>query len=192
MRIVPLPALLALLLPVAAAAAPERPALFPSRDVTVTYQVHASGTDVREATAQIAAGGAHVRIEAPQMAGAMLLDRGANSMTMVLSGLHMYSVVAGRGHMVDEFLMDPRLRFTRAGAGSVAGLPCTDWRVSSPRGEGTGCVTADGVLLRFDGQDERGRAASLLATGVRYGAIPPGSFQPPPGFSEVTLPNMGR
>ncbi len=183
---------LALLLPAAALAAPERPALFPTRDVTVSYQVHASGTDVREATAQIAAGGAHVRIEAPQMAGAMLLDRDANSMTMVLSGLHMYSVMRGRGHMVDEFLLDPRLRFTRAGGGSVAGLPCTDWRVSSPRGQGTGCVTSDGVLLRFDGQDERGRAASLLATGVHYGAIPAASFQPPSGFSEVTLPSMGR
>ena len=183
----------ALLAPLAARAAPqERPLLFPSRDVTVTYQVQSPDAPVKEATAAVAAGGSHVRIESPGMAGAMLLDRARGSMTMVLNGMHMYSVVPGRGRMVDEFLLDPRLHFARAGTATVDGLSCTRWDVSSDKGSGTGCVTADGVLLRFQGHDTRGREASLLATSVHYGPIPAASFQPPAGFQEMDIPGFGK
>ncbi len=183
---------LALAATASAHAAPARPVLFPTRDVTVAYDVHSPQANVTQATAAIAAGGAHVRIETPQLAGAMLLDRGRNTLTMVLQGMHMYSVTAGRGSMVDEFLRDPKLRFTAAGQASVAGLRCEEWDVASDRGTGRGCVTPDGVLLRFQGHDVRGREASLLATSVQYAPIPASAFQPPAGFQEMDIPGFGK
>lgn len=187
-----LAALLASALPAAhaARAAADRPLLRPSHDVTVSYDVDAPQVPVRQVVAQLAAGLRHARIDSGD-ATTLLLDPVSGQGVLMLNGLHMYSVLSGRGHSLDEYLLDPSMQFTRAGGATVAGLPCTEWHVRSPRGAGTGCVTADGVLLRFSGTDARGRAGSLVATAVHAGPLAPSLFVPPADFHQMTLPSFG-
>ena len=174
----------------AAGAAQDRPLLRPAHDVTVSYDVDAPQVPVRQVVAQIAAGLRRARIDSGD-ATTLLLDPVSGQGVLMLNGLHMYSVLSGRGHDLDEYLLDPSMQFTRAGTATVAGLPCTEWHVRSPRGAGTGCVTADGVLLRFAGTDSRGRQGSLVATDVRAGPLAPSLFVPPAGFHQMTLPDFG-
>ncbi len=187
-----LAALLAAGLPAtpAALAAQDRPLLRPTHDVTVSYDVDAPQVPVRQVRAQIAAGLRRARIDSGD-ATTLLLDPVSGQGVLMLNGLHMYSVLAGRGRGLDEYLLDPSMQFTRAGTATVAGLPCTEWHVRSPRGAGTGCVTGDGVLLRFSGTDSRGRAGSLVATDVREGPLAPSLFVPPADFHQMTLPDFG-
>lgn len=171
-------------------AAQDRPVLRPAHDVTVSYDVDAPQVPVRQVRAQIAAGLRRARIDSGD-ATTLLLDPISGQGVLMLNGLHMYSVLAGRGHSLDEYLLDPSMQFTRAGTATVAGLPCTEWHVRSKQGAGTGCVTADGVLLRFAGTDSRGRQGSLVATDVRTGPLAPSLFVPPADFHQMTLPDFG-
>ena len=176
--------------PEAAGAAQDRPLLRPTHDVTVSYDVDAPQVPVREVRAQIAADLRRARIDSGDSTS-LLLDPVSGQGVLMLNGLHMYSPLPGRGRSLEEYLLDPGMQFTRAGSAIVAGLPCTEWRVRSPRGAGTGCVTADGVLLRFNGTDARGRQGSLVATEVRYGPLAPSLFVPPADFHQMSLPDFG-
>lgn len=176
--------------PGVAAAAQDRPLLRPAHDVTVSYDVDAPQVPVRQVRAMIAADLRRARIDSGDSTS-LLLDPVSGQGVLVLNGLHMYSPLPGRGRGLQEYLLDPGMQFTRAGSATVAGLPCTEWRVRSPRGAGTGCVTADGVLLRFSGTDSRGRQGSLVATEVHYGALAPSLFVPPADFHQMTLPDFG-
>lgn len=174
----------------AAPAAQDRPLLRPTHDVTVSYDVDAPQVPVRQVVARIAADLRRARIDSGDST-TLLLDPVSGQGVLMLNGLHMYSVLAGRGHSLDEYLLDPSMQFTRAGSATVAGLACTEWHVRSKQGTGTGCVTADGVLLRFAGTDLRGRQGSLVATDVRAGPLAPSLFVPPADFHQMTLPNFG-
>ncbi len=178
------------ILPGVADAAQDRPLLRPAHDVTVSYDVDAPQVPVRQVRAQIAADLRRVRIDSGDSTS-LLLDPVSGQGVLILSGLHMYSPLPGRGRSLEEYLLDPGMRFTRAGGATVAGLPCEEWRVRSSRGAGVGCVTADGVLLRFAGTDARGRQGSLVATEVHYGALAPSLFVPPADFHQMTLPSFG-
>ncbi len=80
-------------------------------------------------------------------------------------------------------------RFTRKGTSHLLGLECTEWAVQSPRVEGTGCVTADGIVLRAEGR-YNGQAGDVKAVSVARGPLPPGQFSPPEGY--FRLPLMGK
>jgi hypothetical protein len=80
------------------------------------------------------------------------------------------------------------IHFNRRGIGHVLGLECAEWTVHSPRLDGTGCVTADGIVLRAEGWFN-GQTGSLQAVSVARGLLPPGRFTPPEGF--FRLPLMG-
>ena len=145
---------------------------------------------MRQVRALIAADLRRARIDSGDSTS-LLLDPASGQGVLMLNGLHTYSPLPGRGRGLQEYLLDPAMQFTRAGSATVAGLPCTEWRVRSPRGAGTGCVTADGVLLRFAGTDSRGRQGSLVATEVRYGALAPSLVVPPADVHQMTLPDFG-
>ncbi len=173
--------------PALAQSGPDRPLLQPTRDVTVTYQVDAPQVPVREVRVEIAAGLRRARIDAGD-ATSLLLDPVAGQGVVMLNGLHVYSRLPGRGRDLEDYLLDPAMRFSRAGSAIVAGLACTEWRVTAPRGTGTGCVTADGVLLRFAGTDNRDRQGSLVASAVQYGPLAPSLFVPPADFHALSFP----
>jgi hypothetical protein len=63
------------------------------------------------------------------------------------------------------------------------------WAIRSQKIDGTGCVTADGVILRADGLFS-GRPGRMVAQSVSYGKQPESAFVPPDGFTRMSLPGM--
>ena len=78
------------------------------------------------------------------------------------------------------------VRFTRRGPGRVLGLDCTEWTAQSRKLDVTGCVTADGVVLRADGSYD-GRRGSFEALSVSRAAVAAAQFRPPEGFARLPL-----
>ncbi len=91
-----------------------------------------------------------------------------------------------RGGDPQSLLAGADVRFTRRGAGRVLGMDCTEWQVQSRTLTGTGCVTADGVVLRTEGSFD-GRQGSATAVSVSREPIPPERFVPPPGLFRLKL-----
>jgi hypothetical protein len=94
------------------------------------------------------------------------------------------------GGITDGFLLGPGLSFTRKGGDRVAGRTCTLYDVTADRGRahGTVCLTADGLLLRGEGQGRDGRSASIEAVDVAQRPQPIGLFSVPDGYRTVNLP----
>ncbi len=74
----------------------------------------------------------------------------------------------------------------------MAGLDCTVWNLTGKQGTGSACITADGVVLRADGQARREGSGRLEATSVAYGPQPAALFEPPPGFQRMDLAGRRR
>ena len=91
-----------------------------------------------------------------------------------------------RGGDAQSLLAGADVQFTRRGASRVLGLDCTEWRVQSRKLSGTGCVTADGVVLRADVTYD-GRPGTATATSVTRGAIAPDRFTVPANFFRLPL-----
>ena len=83
------------------------------------------------------------------------------------------------------------VQLTRRGTASVAGHACTTWAVHADHGDGTVCLTADGVPLRGEGVVD-GRAGSFTAMDVTYGAVPPNLFMVPQEYLSLDFSNFGR
>jgi hypothetical protein len=76
------------------------------------------------------------------------------------------------------------MRINRVGKDTVAGVVCTVWDVRGPRGGGTACITADGLLLRVQGS-QPGEAPAMEAVSVAYGPQPADLFTLPAGLHQV-------
>jgi hypothetical protein len=180
-------ACLALIATDAGAAVPDRPRILPDRDVTVQYAVTSNEPGIpQNVTVRMTADG-HVRIETPGQ-GYLLYASGASKARWVMPQGGLYIELPVGASLAGPFVPSADARFTRAGEGTVAGLSCTQWRVSAPRGGGTACVTADGVILKGEGGDGRGHTGSIVATQVAYAPQPAALFEPPPGAQRLSLP----
>ncbi len=180
-----------LLLIMTPALAQDRPPLLPSRDVTVTYAT-SRGRDI---TITYGAGGQRMRIEGMSPGGGYaIIDRAAGMMTIVQPQQHMYMRMpespAMRAGMLQQRLQNAS--FTRQGSDTVAGIACTEWKVTTSKGTGDACVDANGLVLRARGANgaDPQRAPILLAKKVDYHAVPASAFEPPPGFRAMTMPAM--
>ncbi|HTR15803.1 MAG TPA: hypothetical protein VMI52_02055 [Acetobacteraceae bacterium] len=172
----------------AATPAPDAPQLIPSRDVTVTYRIAPDDQPERVVRVAVAAGGQKLRLESPAAPGPIILDRRTRAATMLFAPTHTYTVLPGRARAVEQFLLNEHMRFRREGSARVAGLACTDWAVQSRNGMAHACVTDDGVLLRADGTDRKGRHGAIEAVNVAYGALDEGLFRPPADYLPLDLP----
>lgn len=184
-------ALLAALLPAALpAAAQDRPALLPSRDVAVTYLVtvgQGQGHALRMAWLVAAR---KLRVDAAGAPGWSVIDQRANRMLVVLDQQRaVLEMPANTGPGGLSIPTEPpaSARFTRAGEATVAGLRCTLWQYEDGERKGETCLTADGVMLRSSG-GQGGRTGAVEATEVTYGPQDPARFQAPPGYRSMQLP----
>ena len=91
-----------------------------------------------------------------------------------------------RGGDPQTLLAGADVHFTRKGASRLLGLDCTEWAVHSRQVDGTGCVTADGIVLRAEGQ-YNGQSASLQAVSVGRGPVPAARFSPPANYFRLPL-----
>ena len=193
-RRVPLRALaLLLLLAPGAALAQDRPAYVPTRDVTIDYNLVTShpGPGVpKQVRAYITAGGTKARIEAPVMPGYLIVDRAGEHMFVIMDQAKMVMTLPFDHARVDMFTMNDKTAFARKGTDTVAGMGCTVWDISRDAHTAIGCISADGVILRGQSENNPRGSGSIVATAVSYAALPPVLFQPPAGYKQMEMPQL--
>ncbi len=183
---------LALLAPGAAWA---QPMLIPGRDVAIQYRLSGAAADqipggapegvrlVWDATGQ------RLRAEPIGRPIYALTDLQHRVADIVFAGQGAYMQSRIKGGDPQTLLAGRDIRFTRRGSEHVLGMACTVWAIQSQKINGTGCVTADGVILRAEGMVD-GHPGSLVAQSVAFGPQPNSAFVPPDGFTRMSLPGM--
>lgn len=184
-----------LLLPAGAMAQP-RPLVQPTRDVTVTYQVDGAarqaipgGIDGPLRLSWDAAG-QRLRADSPSRPQAVIVDLPKRTATVLDPALRAALPLPVRERSLKALALDG-VQLARRGPGSAAGLACTTWAVHAEHGDGTVCLTPDGVALRGEGTVD-GRRGSFVATDVTYGAVAPDLFKVPGGYLSLSFSNFGR
>lgn len=173
--------------PVLAAA----PILAPTRDVVIDYAVRPADRPPLGVQVSVQAGGALLRITSPDLPTAFVVDRPAQTATVLLPMLKLYARVA-IGRYDPQRTVLRNASFERGGQSAVAGRSCTEWRAASSDGRATACITADGVILRGTATDAHGSLGSIQATMVQYVTLSPALFRRPEDFHDAgTLPLDG-
>lgn len=169
------------------AQAQDRPVLFPTRDVAVTYRVSAEGQPAEMRMSWLGAQRL-MRMDMPGGQGYMIMNQQTGQGFMVMQQMRMImDLPAGAEGMARLTRASETARFTREGTDRVANTPCTTWRIED-RGETSRmCSTADGVVLRASsaGQQNRG---SLEAVRVEYAAQDAALFARPQGYQTMQMP----
>ena len=184
----------ALMLAPAGASAQDRPVLEPVRDYAATYRATGNGagqTTGRPAELRLSwlASAQTLRIDRPGY-GYALHDRRAGSLRVVMDGNRFaMSLPAGANGRIAGFPTrpGPAARFTREGTETVAGMRCTQWRVEDGADRGRLCVTAEGILLRGEGE-ANGRRGRIEAVSVSVAPQDAARFRLPAGVPTVPLP----
>jgi hypothetical protein len=170
-----------------AAPASASPLFLPDRDVAVTYQLAAPGRAAQNYQLQYNAAGGLARIEGPAQGIFVLADLPSGEAQVVVPFLHAYVQAPDFSALTRMIDHADGARFTLLGHGHYAGLACEKYLVMNNQGSGTACITHDGIILHFAGQDSHG-AADVTALSVDFTPQPSGAFSTPDGFSEITLP----
>jgi hypothetical protein len=173
------------------AEAADRPQFPPTRDVTVTYHLTAKAEGAPD-TATLAYSAALRKLWAEGGPGAVIVDLDQKSMVVMMTREHL-AMRMPLGREIDRVMaMGNDGTVVRAGSDRVAGYACTVWKFTGKDGGGTGCITDDGVPLRGQGGDAKGRGG-FEAVKVEYGPQPAALFEVPPGFKQMELPaGMGH
>lgn len=164
----------------------QHPRLAPARDVTVTYSVQPQNVSTPEqVTVAFTAEGNKLRIDPANHAGATILDRPAQQVTLIINRQKVYTSFSPQHGLRNPFMLDIAMQFTPVGKDTVAGLACNKWTISTSHGQAVACVTDDGVILSEAGVDADGLQGKLTALNVNYGPVSPDIFQPPAGFQKI-------
>jgi hypothetical protein len=184
-------ALAALLgLAAAPALAQDRPVLFPTRDVAVTYRLLGGQPQggPQSLTVAWSTAGQLLRTDIPGM-GWMVADPRAGRGFMVMEQMRVI-IDAPVGQAMQQYGPSPNATFRREGTDTVAGLRCTVWSYQEGANQGRACLTADGVMLRAQGSSQ-GQSGGMEATGVAFGPQDPQRFQRPQGYGSMQAPQLG-
>ncbi|BCK75627.1 hypothetical protein EDC15_10426 [Acetobacter aceti NBRC 14818] len=170
----------------ALAADGDHPPLTPLKDAVITYSVQPDGApQPQQVKVWFTAEGARMRIDAPDGSASTILNRTAQTVTILLHKQRVFTQLEQRGSVRNPFLLDVSMQFTRHGNRTVAGIPCTEWGVASGHGDATACVTTDGLILAENGVDADGAKGHLSAESVSYETIPASAFAAPSDYQEV-------
>jgi hypothetical protein len=169
------------------ALAQDRPAITPTRDVSVAYRVAAQGPgNGAEMRISWIAANSLMRVDMPGGQGFMVADmRGTSPGFMVMEAQRVIMDVPASQLPAASMQPSASARFTREGTARVANTDCTIWRMEDQGRSGRACLTADGVMLRAEGD---GRQGQLEATSVTYGPQDPARFQRPSGYQTFQMP----
>jgi hypothetical protein len=175
------------LLGLSPALADTPPAILPTQDVSVTYSVAAPGRPDAQYQLEYDSADRLARINDPAHGTFFLVNLPAGTAQMVVPALHSVVNAPDLSNLTQQINSASTARFTPLGPGNYAGTACEKYLVLNAQGSGTACLTPDGVVLHFTGQDSRG-SATVTAITIAYGAQPSADFTLPPGFSSITLP----
>ena len=167
-----------------AAAAPDRPALTPTREASVLYRVVNAGAAPVEVRVTADAGGSPMRLDLPDRTY-MLVDKAAQRMAVVVPEQQVVLDVPFGDGPQTYFQLNDRMRFVRRAPGTVAAVRCTTWDVAVDNARGTMCISDDGILLRSSGLDAAGQRNVIEAVSVSFAPAGPNEFVPPADFSRM-------
>jgi len=179
-----------LALAAAPALAQDKPPLFPTRDVAITY---------RFTGAQAPAGMPTMTMSWLAAAQTMRMDMGAMGYMVADHRNQRGFIVMEAARMIMDVPMEQAMQqagpsanasYRRTGTDTVAGLACTVWNYQDRDNTGTACITAEGVMLRAQGSNG-GQSGSMEATQVAFGTQNPARFQRPQGFQSMQIPGQG-
>jgi hypothetical protein len=172
----------------ATAEASDSPRYWPNRDAAITYRSTGSDPTVPpNLIIRYFAAGQRLRIEGGPL-GYLLVDRTMERIELVMPQQHLVMQMPQGGGITDGFILGNHLQFNRTGQDTVLGRACTLYDVTAERARGKVCLTADGLLLRGEGQGRDGRKASIEATAVALATQPAGLFSPPEGYLVMAIP----
>jgi hypothetical protein len=178
---------LAFLLGISPAAAQTRPIILPSRDVAVSYTVQIPNRPDASYNLAYSAASELARIDDPAHGTYFLINLPASSAELVVPALHSIVAAPTLADLGAQIRGADNAHFTPLGSGAYAGTSCNNYLVQNPQGSGHACITPDGVILFFSGQNAQG-SATITATNIAYAPQDPVNFAPPDGFSSINLP----
>jgi hypothetical protein len=169
-----------------AARAEDRPAIFPTRDVAVTYRITGQGQQA-DMTILWSAAQRLTRMNMPGGTVYMVADHQAQRAFMVVQEMRMVMdmPMARAAGLQRDF---ENARFSRGGREKIAGHDCTLWRYESAATRGEACITADGVVLRAESTAPGAAAGRMEATRVVYAPQDPAQFRRPQGYQTMQMP----
>lgn len=166
----------------------EKPLFMPKRDATVIYAIKPENSSLLQSRKIIFSGdGNTMRVDGPDNLGTVIVDAAKKTATVIANKSRIYTVVASKSGQAGLFL-DPSMTFQKKGTERIAGIICRDWKVKGPKGSAIVCITEDGVLLKQEGTDADGVEGKTVALSVDYSKLPASTFQIPPGYQPVKLP----
>ena len=172
----------------AASSGPERPLLAPNREVSVLYRLSAEGRPQAEirisSRPATSASGSLRRIDLPD-ASYLLVNLSTHALVMVVTTEGTLLDMPWDPAMAEQFMLSPRMRFTRRGPATVSKLPCTVYDVQQGEQRGQVCVNDDGVTLRIESVSATGQHAAIEAMSMTYTPAPDSDYLPPPDFQHV-------
>ena len=181
---------------VAAASLPTlavaQPRLVPGGDVNVLYRLDGAAADQIPGGApggvrlEWDAGGQRLRAEPVGQPVYAITDLRRRVADIVFAAQSSVLELPLRGGDPQTLLAGADARFTRKGTGTVLGMECTEWTIQARHVDATGCVTADGIVLRAEGT-WNGQPGRATAQSVARGPIPDSAFVPPANFIRVPL-----
>ncbi len=177
---------LSLLLLATPAAAQDRPAITPLADAAITYRLSGSPgggqpAQLSELRMAFLAARQLVRVDAGPGAFIIADGRARTGFLVVEAQRSVVELPAGGG--AAAALPRDSAAFAREGTDSVAGLPCTVWRVTDEGRTSRACLTPDGLLLRAEGAQGR-----MEAIAVSRAPLDPALFERPAGFRSMPAP----
>ena len=172
------------------ALAAAQPRLVPGGDVDVLYQLEGAAAEQIPGGApggvrlQWDAAGQRLRAEPVGQPVYAITDLHRRVADIVFAAQSSVLELPLRGGDPQTLLAGADARFTRKGTGHVLGMDCTEWSVQARHVDATGCVTADGIVLRAEGT-WNGQPGRAMARSVARGMIPDSAFVPPANFIRV-------
>lgn len=177
------------LLVAGAAMAQDRPVLFPTRDVAVTYRVTgaqpAGAPPAQELTMSWNAAAQLMRMDIPGFGWSVTDHRNARAFAVMEQMRMIMDLPIAQA--MQQYGPSANASYRREGTDTVAGSPCTVWSYQDRGNTGRACITADGVMLRGEGRSG-GQSGGMEAVRVAYAAQDPARFQRPEGFQTMQMP----
>ncbi len=176
-----------LALPALAAAQPR---MIPSGDVDVLYRLDGAaaqqvpGGAPQGVRLEWDAAGQRLRAEPVGQALYAITDLRRRVADVVFAAQSTVLELPIRGCDPQTLLAGADARFTRKGTGHVLGMDCAEWAIQARHVDATGCVTADGIVLRAEGL-WNGQPGHAVALSVARGPVPAAAFVPPADFVRV-------
>jgi hypothetical protein len=171
------------------AAAQDRPVLFPTRDVAVTYRVTgaqpAGAPPAQELSMSWNAAAQLMRMDIPGFGWSVTDHRNARAFA-VMEGMRMIMDLP-IAQAMQQYGPSESATYRREGTDTVAGTACTVWSYQDRGNTGRACITADGVMLRGEGRSG-GQSGGMEAVRVAYSAQDAARFQRPQGYQAMQVP----